>query len=54
MTTKLETLTSAVQQCVGDRLQSLKTEHGELTIEVRAADYYAVMQLLRDSDATHF
>ena len=54
MTTKLETLTSAVQQCVGDRLQSFKTELGELTIEVKAADYYAVMQALRDDAATHF
>ena len=54
MTTKLETLTSAVQQCVGDRLQSFKTELGELTIEVKAADYHAVMQALRDDAATHF
>mgnify|MGYP000715214225 FL=1 len=54
MTTKLETLTSAVQQCLGDRLHTLKTELGELTIEVKAADYYAAMQALRDSKATQF
>ena len=54
MTTKLETLTSAVQQCLGDRPHTLKTELGELTIEVKAADYYAAMQALRDSKATQF
>lgn len=54
MTTTLETLTSALQQCLGDRLHSIKTDLGEVTIEVKAADYLAAMQLLRDSDATHF
>ncbi len=54
MTTKLDTLTSAVQQCLGERLSSIKAEHGELTIEVKAADYFAAMQLLRDGEATHF
>ncbi len=54
MTTKLETLTSAVQQCLGEKLQSIKTELGEVTLELKAGDYLAAMQLLRDAEATHF
>ncbi len=54
MTTKLETLTSAVQQCLGEKRQSIKTELGEVTLELKAGDYLAAMQLLRDAEATHF
>jgi NADH-quinone oxidoreductase subunit C len=33
---------------LGDRVKSLKLAFGEVTIEVEAADYFSVMQSLRD------
>ena len=54
MTTKLETLASALQQVLGDKVKSLTTALGEITIVVSAADYLGAMQSLRDHQATHF
>jgi NADH-quinone oxidoreductase subunit C len=54
MTTKLETLANALQQVLGDKIQSLTTSLGEITIVVRAADYAGAMLALRDSDDTSF
>lgn len=48
MSAKLETLSQNLQQCLGDRLKSLKVAFGEVTLEVGAADYFSVMQSLRD------
>ncbi|MCL2524912.1 MAG: NADH-quinone oxidoreductase subunit C [Betaproteobacteria bacterium] len=49
MSVKLETLSQNLQRHFGDKLQSLKLALGELTIEVAAADYLAVMTALRDA-----
>ncbi len=54
MTTKLETLANALQHVLGDKIQSLTTSLGEITIVVRAADYADAMLALRDSDDTCF
>lgn len=48
MSAKLETLSQNLQKHFGDKLVSLKLALGEVTIEVAAADYLAVMQTLRD------
>ncbi len=54
MTTKLETLASALQQVLGDKIKSVTTALGEITIVVGASDYLASMQALRDHPATRF
>ncbi len=54
MTTKLETLASALQQVLGDKIRNISTALGEITIVVAASDYLAAMQALRDHDATRF
>jgi NADH-quinone oxidoreductase subunit C len=48
MSAKLETLSQNLQKHFGDKLKSLKLALGELTVEVAAADYLAVMTSLRD------
>jgi NADH-quinone oxidoreductase subunit C len=48
MSAKLETLSQNLQKHFGDKLKSLKLALGELTVEVAAADYVAVMIALRD------
>jgi NADH-quinone oxidoreductase subunit C len=48
MSAKLETLSQNLQKHFGDKLVSLKLALGELTIEVAAADYLAVMTSLRN------
>lgn len=54
MSAKLETLSQRLQECFGDRLRSLKTALGEVTIEVAATNYLAVMMALRDESALGF
>lgn len=54
MSAKLETLTQNLQRLFGDKLKSLKLALGEVTIEVGAADYLAVMTALRDEADLHF
>jgi NADH-quinone oxidoreductase subunit C len=54
MTTKLETLTSALQQVLGDKIKSLTTALGEITVVVGSSDYLGAMQSLRDHEATRF
>jgi NADH-quinone oxidoreductase subunit C len=44
----LEALSQNLQQCLGDRVKSLKLAFGEVTLEVDAADYFSVMLSLRD------
>ena len=48
MSAKLETLSQRLQEEFGDKLKSLKTALGEVTIEVAAADYLSMMQALHD------
>ena len=48
MSAKLETLSQKLQDRYGDKLLSKKLALGELTVEVAAADYFSLMQSLRD------
>ena len=48
MSVKLETLSQNLQKHFGNRLKTLRLALGELTIEVAATDYLAVMTSLRD------
>ncbi|WP_291995180.1 NADH-quinone oxidoreductase subunit C [Candidatus Accumulibacter sp. ACC003] len=54
MSAKLEALCQNLNECLGDRLQSLKVAFGEVTIEVDAAEYLSVMQTLRDAPELAF
>ncbi len=54
MSAKLETLSQNLQKHFGDKLKSLELALGELTIEVAAADYLAVMTALRDEPELGF
>ncbi|MFM8246299.1 MAG: NADH-quinone oxidoreductase subunit C [Burkholderiaceae bacterium] len=54
MTTKLDTLSGAVQDLLGDKIKSLTKALGEVTVVVGAADYFSAMQLLRDDASTRF
>lgn len=48
MSAKLETLSQNLQKHLGERIKSLKTALGEVTVEVESGDYLVVMQQLRD------
>ena len=54
MTPKLENLASALQQVLGDKIKSITTALGEVTIVVGSTDYLAAMQALCDHDSTRF
>ena len=54
MSTKLENLVTALQQVLGERIKSLNTDLGEVSIVVSASDYLSVMQMLRDHATTRF
>lgn len=54
MSAKLEILSQNLQTHFGDKLKSVKLALGELTIEVAAADYLAVMTTLRDAADLQF
>ena len=54
MSAKLETLSQNLQTHFGDKLKSVKLALSELTIEVAAADYLAVMTTLRDAADLQF
>jgi NADH-quinone oxidoreductase subunit C len=54
MSAKLEILSQNLQTHFGDKLKSVKQALGELTIEVSAADYLAVMTTLRDAADLQF
>ena len=54
MSTKLENLVTALQQVLGERIKSLHTNLGEVSLVVSASDYLSVMQALRDHEATRF
>jgi len=54
MSAKLETLSQNLQKHFEDKLKSLKLALDKLTIEIAAADYYAVMTALRDEPDLRF
>jgi NADH-quinone oxidoreductase subunit C len=54
MTQKLDTLRAALESELGEGVQSLKGERGELTLTVSAARYLQVARLLRDVPALGF
>lgn len=51
---KLDTLKTALEAALGERIQSLKTEFGEVTLQVRAADYLSAAKTLRDHSELRF
>jgi NADH-quinone oxidoreductase subunit C len=53
MTTHLEQLQTALGTALGDRVTT-SVALGEITLVVKAADYYGVMQTLRDDPALGF
>lgn len=54
MTQKLDTLQAALTSVLGDAIQSLVRERGELTVTVRAEAYLGCMTQLRDHPALKF
>jgi len=54
MTPKLQRLHDALQSTLGGRVVGLTEALGELTLEVKAADYRAVAETLRDSAGLRF
>ena len=48
MSAKLERLSSRLTEIFGDSLVALVVDRGEVTVEVAAADYLSVAQMLRD------
>jgi NADH-quinone oxidoreductase subunit C len=54
MMTKLETLEAALRNALGGHIQSLTIALGEVTVVVKAADYLAVMRVLRDHTDLRF
>ena len=53
MTTQLEQLQTALGTALGDRV-SIAVALGEVTLTVKSADYYGVMQTLRDDKSLGF
>jgi len=53
MTTQIEVLQNALATALGERASTV-TALGEVTITVKAGDYLAVMQQLRDDASLHF
>jgi NADH-quinone oxidoreductase subunit C len=54
MTPKLQRLNDRLLDVLGERVESLAERLGELTLEVRAADYLSTAQTLRDHPALRF
>lgn len=52
--TRLETLHDAIAQALGDRVVSLVSALGELTLVVKADDYFDAMIVLRDDPSLKF
>ena len=53
-TTPPETIAASLSALLGARARALNVERGEVTLEVAAADYLAVMQTLRDAPEARF
>ncbi|MBX9903284.1 MAG: NADH-quinone oxidoreductase subunit C [Burkholderiales bacterium] len=54
MTTRLETLTAALQAALGDKLVSATTALGEVTVVVKAEHLLAAGAILRDDQSLRF
>lgn len=54
MSAKLEMLSQRLHAHLGERIQSSNLALGELRIDVAVADYYSVMQILRDEPELDF
>lgn len=54
MNAKLEKLTTALQGALGDKIAKLTVYVGEVTIEIKAADWLAAAKILRDDPALGF
>jgi NADH-quinone oxidoreductase subunit C len=54
MSTKLDTLESALRAALGERMVSLTRALGEITVVVKAADYWDACTELRDNAALKF
>jgi NADH-quinone oxidoreductase subunit C len=50
----MEQLADTIQAVLGDKVKSLKTALGEITLTVAAADYLAAATLLRDAPGCRF
>lgn len=48
MTTKLDSLKAALCNVLGDKLQNLTSALGEVTIVVKASDYFSTMRVLHE------
>jgi len=49
-----DTLRDTVASVLGDKVRRIAVRHGEVTLEVRPADYLAVATLLRDAPGCRF
>ena len=54
MNAKLEKLTTSLKGALGNRIAGLTEQVGEITIEVKAADWLTVARLLRDRPELRF
>jgi len=54
MSDHIEALKGAVEQALSGREVEFKVQHGQLTVEVKPADYHAVCLLLRDGEGLKF
>jgi NADH-quinone oxidoreductase subunit C len=54
MTQKLDNLQAALTGVLGERIQRLQRERGEITITVKAADYLGVAKALHDDPQLQF
>ena len=54
MTAKLDTLVAALESALGPKISKLVRDRGEISITVKAADYLAVAQQLRDDASLAF
>ncbi len=54
MSTKLDTLKAAIEAALGDAVQSIKSELGEITVTVKVDSYLAAATTLRDHPELKF
>ena len=54
MSEKLQRLQATLQAVLGERIQALECRLGEVTLTVRASDYLAICQTLRDEPSLGF
>jgi len=52
--TRLEQLQTTLQTALGDRLRSIKSALGEVTVELDATRYFEAMRILRDEPGLKF